>query len=146
MTTQAKHNYVRDVGHFLRHLVEMCLVMCGGAAILSVAFFGGAALVGYPDLISRFPEFATLVLAINLSLPMVAWMRFRGHEWRPTLEMAGGTMALGILLIAAGWLDIIPVSDLFVWESRLACPVMLVAMLFRLDLYTGRLGHHAHAA
>jgi hypothetical protein len=25
-------------------------------------------------------------------------------------------------------------------------PAMVVAMLFRLDLYTGRTGHHAHAA
>jgi hypothetical protein len=41
---------------------------------------------------------------------------------------------------------LIPVSDLFEWVTRLACPVMLVPMLFRLDLYTGSMGHHAHAA
>jgi hypothetical protein len=146
MTTITKYISVRPVGHFLRHYVEMCLAMCVGAVILSVAFFGGAALIGYPDLIRQAPTFATLVLAINLTVPMVAWMRFRGMEWRPTLEMGGTTMALGMLLIAAGWLGLIPVSDLFEWETRLACPVMLVAMLFRLDLYTGRMGHHAHVA
>lgn len=41
---------------------------------------------------------------------------------------------------------LIPASDLFEWVTRLACPVMLVPMLFRLDLYTGSIGHHAHAA
>ncbi len=146
MTTQTKYSSVRYAGHFLLHLLEMCVTMCVGAVILSFAFFGGAALIGYPDLVRQAPAFATLVLAINLTVPMVAWMRFRRHEWRPTLEMGGATLALGILLIAAGWLGIIPVSDLFEWEIRLACPVMLVAMLFRLDLYTGRMSHHAHAA
>jgi hypothetical protein len=41
---------------------------------------------------------------------------------------------------------LIPASDLFEWVTRLACPVMLVPMLFRLDFYTGSMGHHAHAA
>ena len=157
MSTTSKHQPPRasggtrtqglasKLGHFLLHYVEMCLAMCVGAVILSVAFFGGAALIGYPDLVLQAPIFSTLVLAINVSLPMVAWMRFRGHEWRPTLEMGGATMALGILLIAAGWLGIIPVSDLFEWMRSLACPAMLVAMLFRLDLYTRRMSHHGHA-
>jgi len=127
-------------------LVAYGMVMCAGAIILSVGFFGSAALVGYPDLVRQAPEFSTLVLAINLTLPMVAWMRFRNHEWRPTLEMGGATMALGIALIAAGWLGIIPASDMFEWEKSLACPVMFIAMLFRLDLYTSHAGHKAHSA
>jgi hypothetical protein len=114
--------------------------------ILSVTFFGTAALIGYPDLIRQAPQLSTLVLAVALSLPMVPFMRFRGHEWRPTLEMAGATMALGLILILAGWLGAIPASSLFEWELRLACPAMIVPMLFRLDLYTGRTGHAAHAA
>jgi hypothetical protein len=77
---------------------------------------------------------------------MVAWMRFRHHEWRPTLEMAGTSMATGIVLIALGSLGTIPVSDVFAWMTRLACPVMLVPMLLRLNLYTGEMDHHAHAA
>jgi hypothetical protein len=62
---------------------------------VSVAFFGGAALIGYPDLIAQAPVLSTLVLAINVSLAMGAWMRFRRHSWRPTLEMAGAPMATG---------------------------------------------------
>ena len=136
--------FLRKVGHFLWHFVQMCLAMCLGAMILSVAFFGGAALIGYPDLIGQAPVFSTLVLAINFTLPMVAWMRFRQHEWWPTLEMAGASMGLGIILIAAGWLGIIPVSALFELEASLCCPTMLVPMLFRLRLYTGGMDHQAH--
>ena len=138
--------FLRKVGHFLWHFVQMCLVMCAGGAILTFAFFGGAALLGYPDLFAQAPYLATLVLAINLSVAMVAWMRFRHHEWQPTLEMAGTSMALGIVLIALGSLGLVPVSDVFEWMTRLACPVMLVPMLFRVKLYTGSMDHHAHAA
>jgi hypothetical protein len=55
-------------------------------------------------------------------------------------------MALGIVLIALGSLGLAPVSDVFEWMTRLACPVMLVPMLFRVKLYTGSMDHHAHAA
>ena len=137
---------VAQVGHFLWHFVQMCLACCIGGVTLSVMFFGGAALIGYPDLIQRFPELSTLMIAFFLALPMAAWMRFRGHESRLTWEMAATPIVLGILLIGLAWLGIVPRSTLIEWLTRLACPVMLIHMLFRLDLYTGRKGHHAQVA
>jgi hypothetical protein len=38
-----------------------------------------------------------------------------------------------------------PTSSLVVWMLVLMMPVILVPMLFRLGLYTGRMGHHTHA-
>ena len=104
---------------------------------LGFAFFGGAALLGYPDVILKAPFFSTLVLAIILTVPMVAWMRFHHHGWHPSLEMGAATMGLGIVVIAAGALGLVPVSGMFEWVASLACPVMLVPMLLRLNLYTG---------
>ena len=137
---------MRKVGCFLLNFVRMCLPGCVGAVFLSVAFFGTAALFGYPDLIGRATVFSTLVLTINFTLPMLAWMSFRRRERRPTLEMAGASMALGIALVALGLLGIIPTSDIFGWEASLCCPAMLVPMLFRRNLYTGSTDHHANAA
>jgi hypothetical protein len=107
---------------------------------------GGAALLGYPDLIVQAPYFSTLMLAIFLTVPMVAWMRFRHHEWRPTLEMGSATMGLGIAAIALGTIGLVPASGMFEWVTSLACPVMLIPMLLRLNLYTGGMDHQAHAA
>ncbi len=45
-------------------------------------------------------------------------------------------MGLGII-IAAGWLGIIPVSDLLELEASLCCPTMLFPTLFRLRFSTG---------
>jgi hypothetical protein len=137
---------LRKVGHFVLHYLEMCMACCVGGVTLGFAFFGGAALIGYPDLILQAPVFSTLMLAIIVTVPMVAWMRFRGHEWRPTLEMGGATMGVGIVLIAGGLLGLIPVSGLFELMASLACPVMLVPMLLRLRLYSGGMDHQTHAA
>jgi hypothetical protein len=135
---------VRALGRFVLHYVEMCAVMCLGALALSVLFFGAAGLLGYTDMPQQYPELSVLVIAINLSLPMAAWMRFRGMDWRPTLEMAGSTMVVGLLLIAAYWLGIVPESSLIEVQTSLACPVMLAVMLFRFRLYSGHQGHRAH--
>ena len=137
---------LRKVGRFLFNFVRMCLPGCLGAVFLTVAFFGTAALAGYPDLIGRAPVFSTLVLTVNFTLPMLAWTSDRHRERRPALEMAGASMALGIALVALGLLGIIPTSDIFGWEASLCCPSMLVPMLFRRKLYTGSIGHHAHSA
>jgi hypothetical protein len=143
---QGPPSRLSQIGHFLWHFVQMCLACCIGGITLSVLFFGGAALIGYPDLIHRAPSLSTLVIAFFLALPMAAWMRFRGMAWPPTLEMAASPIILGILLIGLAWLGIVPKSSLIEWLTRLACPVMLIPMLFRLDLYTGRKGHHAQVA
>jgi hypothetical protein len=128
------------VWRFLLHYVEMCLAMCIGGIPLNVLFFLGAAQLGYPDLIERFPELSILMIGILLALPMAAWMRFRGHDWRSNLEMSGSTIILAIVLIGAAWIGALPRSGLLEWIRGLACPVMLIPMLLRLDLYTG---HHA---
>jgi hypothetical protein len=84
MTTTTKRAppraFLRKVGHFVLHYLEMCMACCIGGVTLGLAFFGGAAFIGYPNLIVQAPVFSTLVLAIILTVPMVAWMRFRHHE------------------------------------------------------------------
>lgn len=136
---------LQPTGRFAMHLLEMCAVMCLGAVVLSVLFFGAAALLGYTDVPQQQPELAVLVVAINLSLPMAVWMRFRGMNWRPTLEMSGSTMAVGLLLIAAYWLGIVAKSSLVDVQTSLACPLMLAVMLFRFPLYSGQAPDRAQA-
>ena len=125
----------RPVGRFALHLLEMCVVMCAGAAALSLLFFGAAGLLGYTDLLQTAPELVVLVIALNLSVPMLAWMRYRKMAWQPTLEMAGSTMVVGLVLIVAYWLDLIARTSLVEVQTALACPVMLAVMLVRFRLY-----------
>jgi hypothetical protein len=144
------HHRQQGVGasawHFIRHNLEMCMAMCLGLAVLDALFLWSAALIGYSDPLRQIPELVTLVAALNMTAPMAAWMRFRGMEWRPIAEMSATMVAEAILLIGVAWLGIIPRSSLVNWLHALMMPVMLVPILYRLDLYTGRAGHHAHAA
>jgi hypothetical protein len=120
----------------------MCKVMCGGAVVLSVLFVGAAALLGLDDLPRTAPGVSVLVIAVNLSVPMLVWMRFRGMAWQLTLEMAGSTMVVGLLLIAGYWLDFVARDSLVEIQTSLACPVMIAAMLLRFRLYSA--GHSGH--
>ncbi len=135
----------RRVGHFVRHVLEMCIVMCVGGGLLGLLFFGSAALLGYSDLKQTAPELTILLIAVSLSASMMAWMRFRRMEWRPTLEMAGSSVAVGLLMIVASWLDIASTSALIAVECGLACVAMVAVMLFRVRLYSGETPRHEHA-
>jgi hypothetical protein len=137
---------LQPVGRFILHYIEMCMVMCVGGIGLSLLVFGAAALLGYTDLPQRAPELTVLIIAVNLSLPMAVWMRFRKMAWRPTLEMSGATMVAGLLLIVAYWLNLVPQGSLIGLQTGvLACPLMFAVMLFRFRLYAAGHNHHRHS-
>lgn len=127
---------LRRLGRFAAHLAEMCMVMCAGAIALSLLFFGAARLLGFTDLPQTAPELSAFVVALNLSVPMAVWMRFRGMEWRPTVEMSSCTMVTGLLLVVAYWMDLVAGDSMIEIQTRLACPIMLIAMLFRFRRYS----------
>lgn len=146
-TDPLDYSLAKQMLNFGRHFLEMCVAMCvGGAALNALVFAGIPALTGGGDLRSQFPELSLIVIAILLTVPMAAWMRFRGMASRPTLEMSGVAIALAALLIGGAWTGIAPASILAIGFGRfcsIACVGMFAVMLFRLDLYTGRSGHHA---
>lgn len=136
---------LKPVAHFMMHVLEMCVVMCVGLGLLSLLVFGAAGLLGYSDLKTTAPEASILIIAVNLAVSMVAWMRFRGTAWRPTLEMAGSSIVVGVLMVAASWLDVASTSSLIGVECALACVAMVAVMLFHARLYTGQSAAHARA-
>jgi hypothetical protein len=84
------------------------------------------------------------VVAINLSLPMAAWMRFRGMAWRPTLEMSGATILAGVGLLVGYWSGAVAQDNLLPLQTGLlACPLMVAVMLLRFPLYSSE--HTAHS-
>ena len=134
----------RQAGHFLRHYGEMCAPMCIGFAVGDLIYFWAAGQFGYSEPFSDLPELSVLVVTFTMTAPMVAWMLFRGMPRRETTEMAAVMPVLAIALLALGWLAIVPKGDLALLEHGLMMPAMLVPMVFRLDLYTGRAGHSRH--
>jgi hypothetical protein len=132
----------RQIWTFGRHYVEMCIAMCIGVAVTGFVLRAAADARG-SDLREEWPLLSLLVVSIGITLPMAAWMRFRGMAGRPILEMA----AAGIIAVmVVAWFGIISASGVKVGTiCGVACVAMFAAMLFRLDIYTGRSGHHHHA-
>ena len=135
----------RQTALFLRHYLEMCAPMCIGFAVGDIAYFWAAGELGYSEPFSELPTLSVAVVTFTMTAPMVAWMLLRGMPRRETTEMAAVMPVLAIALLALGWLSVVPKSELALLEHGLMMPAMLVPMVLRLDLYTGRSGrHHGH--
>jgi hypothetical protein len=128
----------RQAWNFARHFVEMCVAMCIGVAVANLMIAAAGTITG-GDVREQIPGLATATLAGFITLPMVAWMRFRGMAWRPILEMCAAGIAVVIGAVALGLVSasVVSVATL----CGLECVGMFVAMLFRYDLYSDRTGH-----
>jgi hypothetical protein len=85
------------------------------------------------------------VMGAAMTVPMVAWMRYRGHTWRPTAEMAMSMIiptAAALLLLATG--AVTREGTLMTIEHVAMFPGMLIAMLARPGEYTCH-HHDRHA-
>jgi hypothetical protein len=125
----------RSIKNFVRHYLEMVAVMVVGMMVLG----------GMSELLLDLPDEAAVTLvemAIAMTVPMVAWMRFRGHGWRVCNEMAAAMLlpaAGALLVLAAGLVE--DEMTLLVFEHVAMFVGMLLAMLFRYEEYAG---HHHH--
>jgi hypothetical protein len=134
----------RQAVSFLLHYFEMCVPMCIGFALGDLVYFWAAGRFGYSKPFGELPELSLLVVTFAMTAPMAAWMLFRRMPRRATVEMSAAMPVLATLLLALGWLAVVPMHDLALLEHGLMMPVMLIPMAFRLDLYRGRADHAGH--
>ena len=89
-------------------------------------------------------ELALLWMAFTMSVPMVAWMRYRGHGWAPAWEMTASMFIPSFAAIALLWMGVAEERGTLMAIQHVGMfPAMLVAMLLRRDEYSG---HHGHVA
>jgi flagellar biosynthetic protein FliP len=112
----------------------MLVGMLVGGAVFAVVLAPLGMTLGEARL--RFPAPWLLVMAVNMSVPMVAWMRHRGHSWRSSLEMAAAMLVPAIALIGLLWLELIGIGPACGIYCALMLPAMVVAMLWRRHEYT----------
>lgn len=123
---------------FARHYAEMAIVMLVGMAVLAVpAQLATDALLPGID-----PDDPTLVLArmgLIMTLPMVPWMRWRGHGWRPCLEMSAAMIAPTIAVVLMLQLGIAEGLGLLMAIEHVAMfAAMFAVMVARPDEYSHR--------
>ena len=126
--------------HFIRHYVEMVIAMLVGMFVLGGAFVVllGAVGIDVGNWRTDAPELALLGMAFTMSVPMVAWMRHRGHGWAPAWEMTASMFVPSFAAIALLWAGAVEDSHALMMIQHIAMfPAMLAVMLLRVDEYTG---------
>jgi hypothetical protein len=131
-----------QLARFGLHLAQMCAVMCVSLALLSLPVAGASALLGFDDPRQTAPVLSAVVVTMTLSGSMVAWMRFMDTGWRPTVEMAGSTLASGALMILGYLLGIVATRELVPGVWGLACVAMIAVMLAAFRMYASHTGRH----
>ena len=124
----------RVVSPFWRHFLEMLGSMVVGM-FLGTTMFVATVDVSWDGALVRYPVQALVVMAVSMTVPMVAWMLYRRHGLRRTAEMA-----------AAMILPVVPFVCLVAFDvtEGAACglyclatlPAMLGVMLYRRSEYS----------
>ena len=144
MTTSLAHIRSAHAGarfHFVRHLVEMTAAMWIGMPIGRVIF---AAIYGSASNAAvRQHDIAwTLLMAVAMTVPMVAVMLYRGHSRRGAAEMAAAMVAPAVpfLCLKIGHVITGPVAGLYMGVSMLA---MVALIVYRRSEYQRAAAAHA---
>lgn len=132
-------NRRRTVLRFVRHYLEMVVAMVVGMLVFAPVWETIATLLGAEALFERV-DVDAFVMATNMTLGMAIWMRVRGHGWNPVAEMGAAMYVPFVLLLVPYWAGVLPGEAVTMGGHVLMLPAMLIAMLLRLDEYTGQ--HH----
>jgi hypothetical protein len=133
--------------YFLQHLLEMVVVMMLGMMLLGAAFrelhvlaFGGGFDAAWRDHVLL----AAFAMAFNMTVPMVLWMRYRGHTWKSGGEMAAAMNAPLLPALALYGAGAIPSRAVLGIQMMLMIPAMVALMLYRKEEYSAPHARHRH--
>lgn len=110
---------------FALHFAEMFIAMFAGMVVLGPLWS-----LAWPGLSGR-PAVNAMVMATNMTVGMVVWMRIRRHGWAPIAEMSAAMYLPFLVLLVPYALGAISGHGLMMGGHLLMVPAMLAAMLWR---------------
>ena len=115
---------------FTLHFLEMVVAMAVGMVALHPVWTLVLDATGATGLMHD-PYTGSLIMATDMTVAMSAWMRFRGHRWRPIAEMGAAMYLPFLVLFVPLALGLIGEGALMLWGHVLMLPAMAAAMLLR---------------
>ena len=119
---------------FRRHFIEMCVAMLAGMVVFGAAVRAFCALTGHEDLLEH-PGASAPIMATNMTVGMVLWMKYRGHGWAPIAEMSAAMYAPLVVLLVPFWTGVLPGGALLGLMHVLMLPAMWLVMAHRREEY-----------
>lgn len=113
----------RDPSPFRRHVFQMLGVMMVGM-VASAAIFLTIVGMQWDEATRRHPVASLLVIAFGMTVPMTAWMLYRGMGRRNSIEMAAAMAIPVIPFLCLVWFDVTSSA-----QCAPYCLVSIVAML-----------------
>ena len=131
---------------FVRHYVEMVVAMFLGMAVLMPPTMSAVG-TSWSELRADAPALMLLGMAVTMTVPMVGWMRYRGHDARANTEMSASMLLPTFAVIGLLWGGLVEdVDTLLVIEHVAMLLSMLAAMLLRPAEYSGAAHGHGQVA
>jgi hypothetical protein len=121
--SSAAEHHRRHLSHFWRHYLQMLAVMAAGMIATGAIFVAVVGLKSWDQATARYPNQALLAMAAGMTVPMVAWMLYRGMGWKNTYEMAAAMVFPVIPFLCLVWLDVTKSA-----QCGTYCLVTVVAM------------------
>jgi len=126
-----------------RHFLEMVAAMWVGMVVGGLVFAPVLGALGMTpsEARARYPELYLSVMAFNMTVPMVLWIRHRGHGLRSCFEMSAAMVLPGVFVLCMFWIGVTdgPACGLY---CGLMIPPMLAVVLSRRAEYSQ--SHRAH--
>jgi hypothetical protein len=94
------------LSHFWKHYLQMAAVMGVGMFVAGAILTFVVGLKSWDEVTFQYPNQALLAMVAGMSIPMVAWMLFRGMGWRNSYEMALAMVLPVIPFLCLVWFGI----------------------------------------
>ena len=120
---------------FWRHFLQMLAAMVVGMIATGAIFLSVVGLKTWDQVTLQYPTQALLAMAAGMTIPMVAWMLFRGMGRRNSYEMAAAMVLPVVPFLCFVWFHVTNSA-----QCGAYCAVTIVAMLglmfYRRDVYS----------
>ena len=114
----------RRISPFWRHFLEMLAAMVAGMIATVAIFLSIVGLKSWGQVTAQYPTQALLAMATGMTVPMVAWMLFRGMGWRNSYGMAAAMVLPVVPFLCLVWLGVTKSA-----QCGAYCALTVVAML-----------------
>ena len=131
----AEKNGKQHLSPFWRHFLQMLAAMVVGMLATGAIFLATVGAKTWDEVTIQYPTQALLAMAAGMTVPMVAWMTYRGMGWKNSYEMAAVMIVPVIPLLCLVWFDVTNSAPCGQY-CLLSIAAMLGLMLYRRDAYS----------